>query len=136
DELARVHPQRDAILFKGARLSYAELSELSDAFAVALRGVGVTRGDRVALLLPNCPQFCVAELGAWKAGAVVAPLNAIYTDAEIELALREQQIDTIVTLTRFYERIKRLQPRTAVHRVIATNIKEYFPRYLRWLFTL
>jgi long-chain acyl-CoA synthetase len=136
DELARVHPQRDAILFKGARLSYAELNELSDAFAVALRGMGVTRGDRVALLLPNCPQFCIAELGAWKAGAVVAPLNAIYTDAEIELALREQQIDTIVTLTRFYERIKRLQPRTTVHRVIATNIKEYFPRYLRWLFTL
>ena len=135
-DLAHTQPDVSAILFKGARLSYAELHALSDAFASALRAIGVSHGDRVALLLPNCPQFCIAELGAWKAGAVVAPLNAIYSDAELEFALREEQIDTIVTLTRFYERIKRLQSRTALRRVIATNIKEFFPPYLRWLFTL
>ncbi len=49
----------------------------------------MVRGDRVALLLPNCPQFVVAELGAWKLGAIVAPLNPIYAEAEIEAALRE-----------------------------------------------
>jgi long-chain acyl-CoA synthetase len=135
-DFARTHPQRSALLFKGARLSYADLHALSDAFAAALRSIGVARGDRVALLLPNCPQFCIAELGAWKAGAQVAPLNAIYSDAELEFALREEPIDTIVTLTRFYSRIKRLQPGTAVRRVIATNIKEFFPAYLRLLFTL
>jgi len=135
-DLARTQPQRSALLFKGARLSYADLHALSDAFAVALHAIGVARGDRVALLLPNCPQFCIAELGAWKAGALVAPLNAIYSDAELEFALREEQIDTIVTLTRFYNRIKGLQPRTALRRIIATNIKEFFPAYLRLLFTL
>src|SRR5712691_9375594 len=77
---AAEHPEAPAILFKGASISNAELDRLSDRFATALAGHGVRRGDRVALLLPNCPQFLIAELGAWKAGATVLPLNPLYTD--------------------------------------------------------
>jgi long-chain acyl-CoA synthetase len=88
------------------------------------------------LLLPNCPQFMIAEFGAWKIGAIVAPLNPTYTEAELEGPLKEHGVDTIVTLTRFYDRVKRVQPRTPLTRVIATNIKEYFPPVLRLLFTL
>jgi long-chain acyl-CoA synthetase len=86
--------------------------------------------------LPNCPQFFIAEFGAWKIGAIVAPLNPIYTEHELEGPLREHGIETIVTLTRFYERVKRVQPRTPLKRVIATNIKTHFPALLRMLFTL
>ena len=139
DELAdaaRDLPKRAALLFKGATITYAELDRLSDACAAAFVSLGVTRGDRVALLLPNCPQFSIAQFGAWKIGAIVAPLNPIYTEPELELPLREHGVETIVTLTRYYARIKRLQPRTPVRRVIATNIKEYFPPALRVLFTL
>jgi long-chain acyl-CoA synthetase len=125
-----------AVLFKGATLTYSQLDRESDAFATALVAVGVARGDRVALLLPNCPQFLIAELGAWKIGAIVAPLNPLYTERELEGALRENGIETIVTLTRFYNRVKSVQPRTPLRRVIATNIKEYFPPLLRVLFTL
>ena len=71
-------------------------------------------GHRVGLLLPNCPQFVIAELAAWKLGAIVAPLNPIYTEHELEAPIREHGIETIVTLTRFYERVKRLQPRTGL----------------------
>ncbi len=74
--------------------------------------------------------------GAWKIGAIVAPLNPTYTESELEGPLREHGIETIVTLTRFYERVKRVQPRTPLTRVIATNIKEYFPPLLRFLFTV
>src|SRR4051812_44868781 len=70
-EHAAAAPDADAILFKGSRLSYAELDRLSGRFATALLQLGVQRGDRVALVLPNCPQFLIAELGAWKAGATV-----------------------------------------------------------------
>ena len=66
----------------------------------------------------------------------MAPLNPIYTEHELEGALIDHGIETIVTLTRFYERVKRVQPRTPLRRVIATNIKEYFPPLLRLLFTL
>jgi long-chain acyl-CoA synthetase len=136
DDAVRERPMAAALLFKGATLSYAELDRQSDAFASALLSLGVKRGDRVALLLPNCPQFLVAELGAWKIGAIVAPLNPTYTEHELEGPLRDHGVETIVTLTRFYERVKRVQPRTPLTRVIATNIKAYFPAALRLLFTL
>src|SRR5437762_3240145 len=86
---------------------------------------------RVALLLPNCPQFGIVELAAWKLGAIVAPLNPTYTERELEGPLRDHAIETVVTLTRFYGRVKSVQPRTPVKRVIATNIKQYFPPLLR-----
>jgi long-chain acyl-CoA synthetase len=135
-DAARSRPDKPAILFKGATITYARLERLSDACASAFASLGVRRGDRVALLLPNCPQFLIAQFGAWKIGAVVSPLNPIYTERELETPLREQGVETIVTMTRFYERVKRLQPRTALKRVIATNIKEYFPPLLRLLFTI
>ena len=135
-DAARAHGEAPALLFKGARVTFAELDRASDAFASALASLGVKRGDRVALVLPNCPQFFVAELGAWKIGAVVSPLNPTYTEHELEGPLRENDVETIVTLTRFYERVKRVQPRTSIRRVIATNIKEHFPPVLRLLFTL
>jgi long-chain acyl-CoA synthetase len=132
----REHPAAPAVLFKGATISYADLDRDSDAFAAALIGLGVARGDRIALLLPNAPQFTVAQFGAWKIGAIVSPLNPIYTEHELEGPLRENGIETIVTLTRFYDRVKRVQPKTGVRRVIASNIKDYFPTALRMLFTL
>ena len=63
-------PDAPAVLFKGRTVTYGELDRLSDAFAAALAGLGVAKGDRVALLLPNCPQFLIGELGAWKAEAI------------------------------------------------------------------
>jgi len=135
-EAVRARPGHPAVLFKGSTLSYAALDRLSNACASALSALGVARGDRIALLVPNCPQFFIVELGAWKLGAIVAPLNPIYADAEIEAALRESGATIIVALTRYYERVKRVQPRTTVRQVIATNIKEHFPPLLRTLFTL
>src|SRR3954467_14727069 len=126
-ETARTAPDSPALLFKAAKLTYRELARLSDARAPAFAALGLARGHRVGLLLPNCPQFFIAQFGAWKIGAIVAPLNPIYTEQELEGPLRESGIKTIVTLTRFYKRVKRVQPRTALTRVIATNIKDYFP---------
>jgi long-chain acyl-CoA synthetase len=135
-DAAKVCPDHPALLFKGSSINYAELERHSDALAEALTGMGVKKGDRVALLLPNCPQFIIAELGVWKAGATVFPLNPIYTERELEGPLFDCGPETIVTLTLFYDRIKSIQPKTKVKRVIATNIKEFFPPVLRLLFTL
>ena len=133
---ARERPDAPAILFKGATITFATLERLSDACAAAFAALGVRRGDRVALLLPNCPQFQIAQYGAWKIGAIVAPLNPTYTEREIEGPVREHGIETIVTLTRYYQRVKDVQRTTGLRRIIATNIKEYFPPHLRLLFTL
>jgi long-chain acyl-CoA synthetase len=133
---ATERPDAPAVYFKGASLSWRQLDDLSSRFAAGLVAEGVRPGDRVALLLPNCPQFLIAELGIWKAGGVVVALNPIYSDRELELPLRESDATLLVALTKFYERAKLVQPRTQVRRVIATSIKEYFPPHLSVLFTL
>jgi long-chain acyl-CoA synthetase len=135
-DTARQRPDHPALLFQGTRLSYGEVEQLSDAFAAALVAQGVKKGDRVALLLPNCPQIIIGQLGAWKAGAIVVPVNPLYTERELEHALVDCGVETALVLTSFYDKVKSLQPRTGLRRVIAANIKEYLPSLLRLLFTL
>jgi long-chain acyl-CoA synthetase len=134
--LAVEHGSRPALLFKGAAITYAQLAAESTAFAAALAGMGVRKGDRVAVLMPNCPQFFVAEFGIWKAGGVVVALNPIYSEREIETALNGAGVETVVTLSLFYGRVKAVQAQTRVRRVIVTSIKEYLPPLLRLLFTI
>jgi len=134
--LARDHADKPALLFKGSSVSYGRLQAESDTFATALVADGVRPGDRVALVLPNCPQFFVAQFGVWKAGGIVVPLNPTYSERELQQALDATQSTVAVVLTPFYGRVKQAQGRTAVRRVIATSIKEYLPAMLRFLFTL
>jgi long-chain acyl-CoA synthetase len=132
---ARDHPSDPGLIFEGKRITWGELERLSNAFAAALSELGVVAGDRVALILPNCPQFLIAEFGAWKVGAIVAPLNPVYTEQELATLLASSGAKVAVVLTRYYERLKTFQPRTAVTTVIATNIKEYLKPLTRLLFT-
>ena len=135
-DLSRAHGDRPAVLFKGASVSYRRLERQSDAFAAAVVSLGVRPGDRVALLLPNCPQFMVAQFGIWKAGGVVVALNPIYSERELEAALESTGAVLAIALTPFYGRVKAVQPRTRLRGVIATSIKEYLPPALRLLFTV
>ena len=129
-------PDKPALLFKGATISYRKLDRESDAFAAALHAMGVKAGDRVAICLPNCPQFVLAEFGAWKIGAIASPFNPTYTERETQDALQATGAETIVVLNRFYEKIKSIQAQTAVKRVIASGIKDYLPWQLRVGYTL
>lgn len=136
DETARERPAHPAALFKGATLTSAALVARSRAFAAALVALGVQPGDRVALVLPNTPQFLIAQYGAWRAGAIVVPLNPLYTPRELEGALRGSTPAVVVTLTPYYRAVAALQAATGVRHVIATSIKEYLPPVTRALFTL
>lgn len=132
----RERPQHPAFLFKGRPFTLAELERTSDAFAAALASLGVKRGDRVAAMLPNCPQFFIVEFATWKLGAIFAPLNPIYTEEELAGPLTTIDTNICVTLAPFYERLKRAQPHTPVKRIVTTNIKEWFPPLLKAVFTL
>lgn len=137
DEALRERPEAPAFLYKGRDVSWRELSEASDACALALAALGVRKGDRVACVLPNCPQFFIGELGAWKLGAVWVPLNPIYTEDELVGPLSDTGCTVVITLSAFYERVKAVQRRVpGLRHVVATNIKEWFPTPLRLLFTL
>jgi long-chain acyl-CoA synthetase len=133
---ARQWPPHPALFFKGRYVTYGELTRLSDAFAAALLEQGVKPGDRLALFLPNCPQFVIAELGAWKAGAIVVPLNPLYSSDELHVLLADCGAETVVALAPFATRVREVQPRTAVKRIIATRIQEYLPPLLRVAYTV
>jgi long-chain acyl-CoA synthetase len=132
----RERPQHPAFLFKGRPFSLAELERTSNEFAAALMSLGVKRGDRVAAMLPNCPQYFIVEFAAWKIGAVFAPLNPIYAEEELAGPLNTIDTNIVVTLSSFYERLKKVQPHTPVKRIVTTNIKEWFPPLLKFVFTL
>ena len=93
DETIRERPDHTAIIFKGTRISYADLDRLTNTFAAALVDLGVKKGERVALLLPNSPQAIIAQLAVWKAGAIIAPLNALYTERELEQLLNDSSLN-------------------------------------------
>jgi len=86
--------------------------------------------------MPNCPQAVISQVATWKAGAIAAPLNPTYSEEELAHALDEVSPRVAVVLTPWYEKLKRLQPRTHLETVVATTIKEYLPSWMRIFFTL
>jgi long-chain acyl-CoA synthetase len=122
--------------FEGAVTSYGALLQRAEAFGRALERRGVTRGDRVALLMPNVPQFVVAELGAWMAGAIVAPMNPTYPPDEIAALLSRAGAVAAVVLAPFYDRVKSVQARTPVRDVIVAHVRDALPWPKSLLFRL
>jgi len=141
---ATKHPDHTATIFGApvgsrimdAKLSYHQLNDLADRFAAGLQKLGVKKGDRVAIMLPNCPQFIIAAYATWRIGAVMVCCNPLYVAREIEHLLKDSGTETIVVMSSLYERVKSVRANTNLKRVIVTNIKEYFPGLLKFLFTL
>jgi long-chain acyl-CoA synthetase len=136
EESASRFPHNTALTFLGRQISYSELNNLADRFAAALQGLGLEKGDRVALLLPNCPQYVAAFYGALRAGCTVVPTNPLYVEREVEQQLQDSGARAIITLTKFFPTVQKVRANTALAHVIVTNIKEYFPPLTRLLFTL
>lgn len=134
-QTAERFPDHQAISFMGREFTYRELLTLIDTFAAALQALGVKKGDRVAIHLPNCTQFPVAFYGAHAVGAIVVPCNPMYVARELAHQLKDSGANTIVTMTRFYNLVKEIQPQTGLKNIIVTNIKDYFPGMLRFLYT-
>jgi len=140
-ESAQRFPHNTAVIFPGAlgdsiRLSYRELDQQSNRLANALVDLGVRKGDRVALLMPNCPQFVISYFAVLKAGGTVVATNPLYSPRELEFQLRDCGAETIILLSLFYRTIVALKERTSLRNLVVTNIKEYLPPLSRLLFTL
>jgi long-chain acyl-CoA synthetase len=117
-------------------MTYGELDNLSDNFAAALVAMGLKKGDRVAIVMPNCVAFAVAYFGTLKAGGVVAATNPTYPDSKMQHQINDCDAEFVVALTLFYDQLKRIQAGTKVKHIILANIKEYLPPIARILFTL
>src|SRR4030065_2866820 len=136
EESARKYPDKPCTIFKGASVSYKEMNELTDRVAAALAGMGVKKGDRIGIFMPNTPQFVIAYFGVLKAGGVVVATNPLYSAKEIEYQVNDAGIEIMFVMTNFYNLIKEVQPKTRIRKLIVTNLKETLPPILSMLFTL
>jgi len=135
-DTAKAYPDSTALIFFNQKISYAQLDRLADQFAAALQANGFKKGDRIALYMPNCPQFTIAYYGALRAGGIIVPSNPLYVSREIEHQINDSGATFIVVLSLMYERLRRVRSGLPLKKVIVTNIKEYFPPVLKLLFTL
>lgn len=130
------YPERAALVFFDHRIPYRELDAEIDRLAAGLQALGVGKGDRVLLFMPNCPQMVMTYVAVWRIGAVAVPANPVYTAAELAHEARDSGAETVVVLSMLYERTRQIRDETPLKRVIVTNIKEYFRGPTRALFTL
>ena len=136
EEAARKYPDRACTIFKGAAISFREMDEITDHVAAGLVDLGVHKGDRVGIFMPNTPQFVMAYFGILKAGGVVVATNPLYTPPEIAYQLSDAGIEIMFVMTNFYKTIKTAQPNTKIRKLIVTNLKEALPPLMRLLFSL
>ena len=136
EQTALKYPERACTIFKGAVISYKKMDEITDRIAGALNALGVKKGDRVGIFMPNTPQFVMAYFGILKAGGVVVATNPLYTASEIEHQTNDAGIEVMFVMSNFYNTIKSAQPKTKIKTIIVTNLKETLPPVKRLLFTL
>ncbi|MEW6553424.1 MAG: AMP-binding protein [Actinomycetota bacterium] len=121
-------PERNAMIFGGMEITFRELDLLSDRFAAALADQGVSKGDRVGVHLPNCPQFAIAYFGLLKAGAVFVPLSPHLSERELAFQLGDAGVETYLGLDIISRKPLRVMPETPVKRVILTSLSDCYPR--------
>ena len=133
---AKDYPQNTAIVYFGKRITYRELDDAVNRFANALSKVGVKKGDKVALFLPNIPQFVISYYGAIRMGAIETAISPLYREREVEHQLNDSETETIVVLDALYPVLEKVLANTKVKRIIVTSLKEYMPSVLAFLGSL
>jgi len=136
EEMARKYPDHTALIFKDTKLTFRQYNDSVDRFAAALQGLGVKKGDRVAVHLPNVPQFPIAYYAILRIGGIVVPCNPIYTAREMRHQLKDSGAEVCVTLSLMYPLVKQIRADTNLRHVIVAQIKTYLPPLLRVLFAL
>ena len=126
-EPARRRPQTLSPEFLGKTLSYQELWGLARRFAQGLKDLGVRPGDRVAIMLPNSPQFVIAFYGTLLAGGVGVNVNPLYTPRELRHQLADAGAETLVILDHLLPRYLEVEKEVPVKRVVVTGIKDFLP---------
>ncbi|MFD1706361.1 long-chain-fatty-acid--CoA ligase [Siminovitchia sediminis] len=126
-DAANQYPEKTAIHFMGKKLTYLELYESALKMAHYLLGLGVKKGDRVAIMLPNTPQAVISYYGILYAGAIVVQTNPLYTERELEYQMRDSGAKMIIGLDLLYPRIAKVMDSTNLQHVIVTAVKDYLP---------
>ncbi|REK74423.1 long-chain-fatty-acid--CoA ligase [Paenibacillus paeoniae] len=133
-DAAKRFPDHDAVYFMGKRVTYREVHVSAIRLAKELTVRGVAKGDRVAIMLPNCPQAVIAYYAVLFAGAVVVQTNPLYVERELEHQLKDSGASAIITLDLLYDRLSRVRgeipeegPIPELRHIIVTSLKDGLP---------
>jgi long-chain acyl-CoA synthetase len=126
-------PARPALAFFGRHLSYGWLLKEVERFSAVLAGLGVQKGDRVGLILPNCPEYVIAWYACMRIGAIAVGNNPLYTERELEHQIKDSGARVIVVLDQVYLRFGRIRDAAGVQEVIAVRLNHYMKAPLKWL---
>jgi long-chain acyl-CoA synthetase len=127
EDTAKTFPKNTAIWFEGWTCTYEELYTLSVKFANFLRSLGVEKGDRVALMLPNLPHYLIAYYGTLMNGGIVVQLNPLYTPRELEVILNDSGTKFLITLDIFWGTVEQVMERVPVKKFIVGKVPDFLP---------
>lgn len=122
-ETAKNYPDNNALSFFGRKLTYRELNGAVTGFAAALQSNGVQKGDRVAIMLPNCPQYVISYYGILSTGGIVTQINPMLVERELDHILNDSGTETIIVLDALYQKVKNVQPNTNLKKVIVVSLQ-------------
>ncbi|MBS4194914.1 AMP-binding protein [Lederbergia citri] len=126
-EAAKDYPDKAAVHFMGKEMTFKEIYDCALKLSNYLRGIGIEKGDRVAIMLPNCPQAVISYYGILYAGGVVVQTNPLYTERELEYQMKDSRAKAIIALDILYPRITKVMKNTKLEHIIVTAIKDYLP---------
>ncbi|KRF54452.1 long-chain fatty acid--CoA ligase [Bacillus sp. Soil745] len=126
-ESAEEFPDKVSIHFQGKELTFREVHESALKFAAYLKSIGLQKGERVAVMLPNCPQGVISFFGILMAGGVVVQTNPTYTERELEYQMKDSGAKMILVMDILFPRVSAVASRTDIEHIIVTAIKEYLP---------
>ncbi|RDW16283.1 long-chain fatty acid--CoA ligase [Oceanobacillus arenosus] len=124
---AERHKKKKALHFMGKELTYDELYNQAKQLAFYLQSIGLEKGDRVGIMLPNCPQAVISYFGVMMAGGIVVQTNPLYTERELEFQLKDSGTTIIICLDILVPRVTNVKGKTNLKHVIVTGIKDYLP---------
>lgn len=127
DRTASKYPSQTALIFFGNKITYLELKNMVDNMASALEGLGVKKGDRIALVLPNSPEFIISYFASLKIGAIVVPTNPMFSLREMEFQLQDCGAKILVVLDILYNKYIKVIDKSSVTQCIITSIKDFLP---------
>jgi long-chain acyl-CoA synthetase len=133
-ETAEEFGGNDAIYFLGKTLTFREVYEQALTLANYLKQIGLQKGDRVSIMLPNCPQSVISYYGVLFAGGIVVQTNPLYTEHELEYQLNDSGATVLITLDMLYPKAAKAKANTKVKHLIITSIKDYLPTIKKWLY--
>ena len=125
DATAAEFPEKVACFYLGKEILYGELKLLSDSLAAALADLGVKKGDKVATILPNCPQFMISDFAIMKSGAAHVPCSIMYKAADLTYEIGESGAETVICTDMSLETLNSIKDKTRIKNIIVTSIMDY-----------